>query len=377
MLPMCWPRLEKQRAESVDNCLTRWGRFEPTSLCLRDLYDMGSCSARHMELQTLVQRELCIRLTHAVAMLQSLPFGLSRRSGIKEAIALHLITIGKLQRCRSEDVAFVLEDELRSHAHVVRLVLSEMRTLEAELGSQSYKVIRPELDELMGGFLSMRIGCRFLMKHVQRCSPNGCAKMLKAACDVAAVARAAGADAESLCRASLMQAPPVLVSGAETLLYAPEVLRYTLLEVLKNACRAVVERHAEGFDDYLPPVHCGVERDERDVIVTIRDEGCGISPERLSKVWALTFSTSSKSAWRSADAGNGLGSAPSPGREQPVLSGYGIGLPLSRLYARYFGGGLTLTSTEGRGTDVRLKLEHSATRMERLPRSPISNLAEM
>ena len=36
----------------------------------------------------------------------------------------------------------------------------------------------------------------------------------------------------------------------------------------------------------------------------------------------------------------------------PALAGYGCGLPLSRLYAEYFGGGLDIKSMEGFGTDA-------------------------
>ena len=39
-----------------------------------------------------------------------------------------------------------------------------------------------------------------------------------------------------------------------------------------------------------------------------------------------------------------------------VVQGYGIGLPLSRLYARYFGGTLKLVSLPGYGTSVDLFL---------------------
>lgn len=39
-----------------------------------------------------------------------------------------------------------------------------------------------------------------------------------------------------------------------------------------------------------------------------------------------------------------------------VLAGYGYGLPISRLYARYFGGDLQVMSMDGYGTDAYLHL---------------------
>jgi pyruvate dehydrogenase kinase 2/3/4 len=50
-----------------------------------------------------------------------------------------------------------------------------------------------------------------------------------------------------------------------------------------------------------------------------------------------------------------------------VLAGYGYGLPLSRLYARYFGGDLQIISMEGYGTDAYLHISRLGNVQEPLP----------
>jgi len=51
----------------------------------------------------------------------------------------------------------------------------------------------------------------------------------------------------------------------------------------------------------------------------------------------------------------------------PVLAGWGVGLPLSRTYARYFGGDLDIKSMDGFGTDAYLHLNILGDGCENLP----------
>lgn len=48
------------------------------------------------------------------------------------------------------------------------------------------------------------------------------------------------------------------------------------------------------------------------------------------------------------------------------LAGLGYGLPLSRLYSRYFGGDLELLNREGEGVDATVRLSRLGDRKEPL-----------
>lgn len=91
------------------------------------------------------------------------------------------------------------------------------------------------------------------------------------------------------------------------------------------------------------------------ISIHICDNGVGISEEKLADIWSYTYSTSVAAAGSSRKLG-----------EEQALSGCGVGLPLSRLNAQYFGGDLEVESVEGVGTKVCLRLDRSQFRRENL-----------
>lgn len=70
----------------------------------------------------------------------------------------------------------------------------------------------------------------------------------------------------------------------------------------------------------------------------ISDKGGGIPRSLRDMLFHYMYSTAPK------PSASGLNSAP--------LAGYGYGLPISRLYARYLHGDLVISSMEGYGTDA-------------------------
>lgn len=93
-----------------------------------------------------------------------------------------------------------------------------------------------------------------------------------------------------------------------------------------------------------------------DLTIKISDEAGGIPRSEMPLVWTYTYTTAHPDE---LDPGENMDKAP--------MAGYGYGLPLARLYARYFGGDLKLISMEGYGTDAYLSLNRLSSSTEPLP----------
>ncbi|XP_068218042.1 pyruvate dehydrogenase (acetyl-transferring) kinase, mitochondrial-like isoform X1 [Palaemon carinicauda] len=122
-----------------------------------------------------------------------------------------------------------------------------------------------------------------------------------------------------------------------SVVYVPSHLYHMLFELFKNAMRAVVEHHSNG-DDNIPPLEVLLVKGTEDLTIKLSDQGGGIPRSHMDLLFNYMYSTAPQPA--------------ASGMETPPLAGYGYGLPLSRLYARYFHGDLVLTSFEGYGTDA-------------------------
>lgn len=191
-------------------------------------------------------------------------------------------------------------------------------------------------------------------------------------------------DARRLCKAQFDGYAPVIeVRGRLDLTfpYLPTHLHYILLELLKNACRATMETHhapyrrSLGTSKFLqnrkqsqlqkgvsvPPVVVIIadHANNEDVSIKISDEGGGIPRSQVEHIWSYLYTTANpeiqESFLKQQKDRRQLGqesSARADHGDAPILAGLGYGLPMSRAYARYFGGDLDVQSMEGYGTDV-------------------------
>jgi pyruvate dehydrogenase kinase 2/3/4 len=133
-----------------------------------------------------------------------------------------------------------------------------------------------------------------------------------------------------------------------------------VFELVKNSLRAVYDKY-EDSDHEPPPIRVVVAEGEEDITIKCSDEGGGIPRSGLPKIWTYLYTTA-KSPLEEMDNDD-----PETTDGPSVLAGYGYGLPISRLYARYFGGDLSIISMEGYGTDAYLHLNRLGNVQEPLP----------
>ena len=366
-----------------------------------------------------LRRELPVRLAHRIQDLSSVPL-LSDMDSTKIVKQIYIDSLLQLSavppiQTPEEEEAYATElDRLYAkHSNVLILMAKGAYELRSEtrkkeetgeennaLSSSSSEATMEfegmnKCHSFLDRFYMSRIGIRVLagqylaLRHqlLQQSEPmtddpnNTDIGIIKTTSPYQEVLRAAE-DATWMCDRQFGDAPEVIISGNVdlTFAYIPTHLHYILLELLKNAMRATME-NCYGKDDSpymdtdvdIPPIHVVIadSLNNEDVVVKISDEGGGIPRSNIQSIWSYLFTTASPSIQQKL-IGIGDGSSESDDGMQDhsihsPLAGLGYGLPISRSYARYFGGDLSIVSMEGYGTDCFLHLRRLGDSREPLP----------
>lgn len=214
-------------------------------------------------------------------------------------------------------------------------------------------------------FYMSRIGIRFLMgQHIALntlISHKDYVGIICIRSNVHDIAQEAIENARFVCEEhyAMFRGPPVQLICPEnlTIPYVPGHLSHILFELLKNSLRAVVERYGADAPN-LPPIKVVIVEGKEDITIKISDEGGGIPRSAIPLIWTYMYTTMQ---------GQDLDQDFQSSDFRAPMAGFGYGLPLSRQYARYFGGDLRLISMEGYGTDVYIHLNRLSSSREALP----------
>ncbi|GAB0133584.1 hypothetical protein EsDP_00001990 [Epichloe bromicola] len=193
-----------------------------------------------------------------------------------------------------------------------------------------------------------------------------------------------------ICELRYGSRPLIYIDGEPdtTFAFVPTHLEYIVTELLKNAFRATVESRcrepvvvtiapepllkeqpggaplikqpSQGRGQFRSDAIKPLDDNTPGVTIRIRDRGGGISSDILPNIWSYSFTTFSDDEefpGSGAPGGDGLGAIAAASTGGSSIAGLGYGLPLSRAYAEYFGGGIAVQSLYGWGTDVYLRLK--------------------
>lgn len=356
-----------------------------TPVRTRELIAMGAAPAKEdlVCYAMFLRQELAIRMAWTALELSCMPHGLAARPNIRDLCGWCASAAFELARCaapttvdREKEFTEMLERMLQDQKPVVLKLATACMELKAEVGPTYWAKIHSDVDIVLSNFHTARLGVRFLMQqHVTvHDSPPGFRGMLQTALCIETVAKKAATDAMNLCMQHMGTAPEVEIDCQTDRLitHVPSHVHYILLELLKNAMRAVVDKqgasklsffsptlYARKKSSELPAVTMVIGRGKEDVTFRVSDQGGGIPRSQLMPAFSFSHSTASAPK------------AITNNKKTSVLAGWGMGLPLARTYARYLGGELDVKSVDGVGTDAFLHL--SIDGVEVLPKQNLEN----
>ncbi|BBN06903.1 pyruvate dehydrogenase kinase 2/3/4 [Marchantia polymorpha subsp. ruderalis] len=360
--------LSRNLVEDIYRCSFK----KQTGVSLKYMMDFGAYpTSRNLLVSAqFLHKELPVRLAHRVTELENLPHGLSTKAPVLTVRDWYvdsfkdLRSFKEIQNLTDENRFTELLTHIKQrHNNVMPTMAMGIQELKEDLGRKVGLNELPEIHQFLDRFYMSRIGIRMLIgQHValhQENHPSGYIGLICTKVSPVEVAQNAIDDARSACMRTYGSAPEVHVYGDPnfSFAYVPTHLHQMLFELVKNSLRAVQERFMDA-DHECPPIRVVVADGLEDVTIKISDEGGGIPRSGLPKIWTYLYSTAKSPL---ADEGRQLQETPS------IMAGYGYGLPISRLYARYFGGDLQVISMEGYGTDAYLHLNRLGNVQEPLP----------
>ncbi|CDH59781.1 mitochondrial pyruvate dehydrogenase kinase [Lichtheimia corymbifera JMRC:FSU:9682] len=357
---------------------------------LSQLVRFGQPPLNHESLHACAQyarMELPVRLARRVRAFQTLPFIVGTNPYIKEIYKLYYESFESLEpysRYRTtgdDDIEYSekLKDLVDRHA-------DNIPTLARGFLECKQYMHRDDVAAFLDDMIHARIGIRLIaeqmialvgQKQQQQSSSspeNNYIGIIDTKLNPAKLAKSCSEFVAELCEFNYGMHPETILDGHvdATFTYIPVHLEYILTELIKNAQRATIE-HAKrkrdmstvnsGDDDdhaALPPIQITISHGKEEIGIRIRDQGGGVAENDLNRVFEYSYTTVAKAS-DDHDPNNiftGISEMALQSGIGGPLAGLGFGLPLARMYARYFGGSFTLVSMNGYGCDVFLKLKH-------------------
>ncbi|XP_030364355.1 pyruvate dehydrogenase kinase, isozyme 2 isoform X2 [Strigops habroptila] len=327
----------------VPTYIEHFSKFSPSPLSMKQFLDFGSSNACEKTAFAFLRQELPVRLSNIMKEINLLPDRVLRTPSVQLVQSWYvqsLLDIMEFLDRDPEDQATLgqftnaLVTIRNRHNDVVPTMAQGVIEYKEAYGNDP--VSNQNIQYFLDRFYLSRISIRMLINQ------HNAYNMAKLLCD------------KYYMSSPDLEIEEVNASNAQqpiSIVYVPSHLYHMLFELFKNAMRATVESHENS--PRLPAIKVMVALGQEDLSIKMSDRGMGVPLRKIERLFSYMYSTAPTPQL-------GTGGAP--------LAGFGYGLPISRLYAKYFQGDLQLFSMEGFGTDAVIYLKALSTdSVERLP----------
>ncbi|KAK1160322.1 pyruvate dehydrogenase (acetyl-transferring) kinase isozyme 2, mitochondrial-like [Acipenser oxyrinchus oxyrinchus] len=354
--------------------IDHFSKFSPSPLSIKQFLDFGTTNACEKTSFVFLRQELPVRLSNIMKEINLLPDRLISTPSVQMLQSWYIQSLLDILNFldKSPDDHSALRDftealiKIRNrHNDVVPTMAQGVIEYKEAFGQDP--VTSQNVQYFLDRFYMSRISIRMLINQhslifdgtTNPAHPNTIGS-IDPSCEVAEVVRDAYESAKMLCDQYYLGSPKLEIEEINSncqkepisMVYVPSHLYHMLFELFKNAMRATVETHESSPS--LPPIRVMVALGGEDLSIKMSDRGGGFPLRKIERLFSYMYST-----------------APTPrigDLQQAPLAGFGYGLPISRLYARYFQGDLQLYSMEGYGTDAVIYLKALSTdSIEKLP----------
>lgn len=378
--------------------LEKYSRYTPAPISIQKLLDHGRKSDTGGS-YLFLRHEIPTRLANMIMELKLLPSTLMHQRECSDIYQDYIrsfreaIEYEKMPNLPDTHVRFTetLSHIRRRHVDTVPQMAQAVQRMNRLSNMQDG--VSDTIQYFLDRLYTSRISIHMLISHYQslhgiQASVEGLVGTIDPECNILAIADQAYSAASLLCDNEYFDHPKLVSSGVDTTatdpgpvtcVYVPAHLHHILFEVFKNAMRASCEYAERKELADIPHIRLLVFKTEDDITLKISDRGGGIPRRRRGKIFNYMYSTAPKifedTSLSSGSTGTEVKPVEGPGSFGIGLSsdalpmhGLGYGLPLSRLYARYFKGDIKIGSVHGHGTDVYVYLQRlSSLAQENLP----------
>lgn len=371
-------RLGRVALNKLSTLINSYSNYNPSPLSLKKFTDFGkhfqNAGQKKEQIKSIevksyefLKEELLVRLALMTKEMLYLPEKLIKTSSVQNVHSWYLKSFEEVlshKENKADDKELLrftktLNAIVTRHADVVQNMAMGILQVQQNYGIDSK--MEQNIQYFLDRFLMSRISIRMLInQHVLMFSDQKPEHPLQIGSidpntDVKAVLEDAFNNAKFLCDQYYLCSPDLRIETINVvdkndkieLVYVPSHLYHIAFELYKNAMRAVIEYQGEGAKSY-PNIETLIVKGKEDISIRITDRGGGIPNAKLPQVFKYMYSTAPRPA---------ISSDVYDDTQQAPLAGYGYGLPLSRLYARYFNGDLQLCSIDGHSTDAYIYLK--------------------